>query len=372
MLISRFYTRWMTVLLALTMFLSLLQRLYRRSDTYRYRHTLDYIVFEDAFNESHTNALGFLPRSRATDVCRAHRWAAYPHRRSRRKVYDLFMVNNEIDMLKIRLNELYRFVDYFVILEANTTFTGLPKSMISDTTWETDFGSLKPKIIRRTLIDPGLQSTVTWDHEDLQRNAMFDQVLPMLSGAQKPEIGDVIIVSDVDEIPRSETLTVLRNCDFPRRLTLRSRFYYYSFQWLHRGEEWAHPQVTTYADKKTIRPANLRNGEGGTVLSNWLAFKDKADLWNASWHCSFCFSTLEATLRKISSSSHTMYDTDEFRDRAGIVERVRAGRDLFDREEQLYEKIEGNTDIPGFLKANAEEFQYMLNRDGEDAGFRDF
>ena len=201
---------------------------------------------------------------------------------------------------------------------------------------------------------------------------MFDQVLPMLSEEQRPEMGDVIVVSDVGEIPRPETLIVSRNCDFPRRLTLRSRFYYYSFQRLHQGAEWAHPQATFYEGDKTIRPANLRNGEGGTMLSTWLALKDKADLWNASWHCSFCFSTLEETLNKISSSSHTKYNSERSRDREGIVGRVRGGLDLFEKEGEVYERIEANSDVPGFLKTNPEEFEYMLNRDGEDAGFMDF
>ena len=354
------------------MILGLLLHFYRQSDTHQYRRKLDHNAFKVVLHEPSTDALGFLPRPKAVDLCQVHHWAVYPHLRSRRKVYDLFMVNNEVDMLTIRLSELHQYVDYFVILEANTTFTGLPKSTITDETWETEFGPFRHKIIRRILVDPGLRSDVTWDHEDLQRNAMFDQVLPTLSGDQKPDLGDVILVSDVDEIPRPETLTVLRNCDFPRRLTLRSRFYYYSFQWLHRGEEWAHPQATIYEGDTTIRPQNLRNGEGGTWLSNWFAFRDKADLWNASWHCSFCFSTLDEMLQKISSSSHTKYNTEKFRDRAGIVERVRGGRDLFDREGQVYEKIEQNTDIPSFLKAHAGEFQYLLNRDGEAAGFRDF
>jgi beta-1,4-mannosyl-glycoprotein beta-1,4-N-acetylglucosaminyltransferase len=62
---------------------------------------------------------------------------------------------------------------------------------------------------------------------------MFLQVIPGLKGEKAAQMGDVILVSDVDEIVRPAALQILRNCDFPLRLTLRSQFYYYGFQFLH-------------------------------------------------------------------------------------------------------------------------------------------
>lgn len=59
-----------------------------------------------------------------------------------------------------------------------------------------------------------------------------------------PQQGDVLVVADVDEIPHPSTLHTLRLCQFPRRLALRSQFYYYSFQFRHQVPAWAHPQAT--------------------------------------------------------------------------------------------------------------------------------
>lgn len=59
-----------------------------------------------------------------------------------------------------------------------------------------------------------------------------------LAGLRAPDNGDVLIVADVDEITRPQTLLVLQYCNFPRRLALSSKFYYYSFQFLHTGPEW--------------------------------------------------------------------------------------------------------------------------------------
>ena len=48
------------------------------------------------------------------DFCREHR---LPEAVQRPQVYDAFMFNSELDMLEVRLLELYDFVDYFVIRE---------------------------------------------------------------------------------------------------------------------------------------------------------------------------------------------------------------------------------------------------------------
>ena len=46
-----------------------------------------------------------------------------------RKIVDAFIFNNEIEILKIRLFELYDIVDYFILVEGNLTFTGNKKPL---------------------------------------------------------------------------------------------------------------------------------------------------------------------------------------------------------------------------------------------------
>ena len=286
-----------------------------------------------------------------------------------RKIYDLFMVNSEMDWLEIRLETLSAQVDYFVIVESAVTFTGLQKPLTVKENWAR-FEKFHDQIIYHVLENPPIGAKRTWDFEDHQRNAMFSQVIPFLEGQKAANVGDVILVSDVDEIPRPASLMLLRNCEIPRRVTLRSRFYYYGFQWMHRGDEWKHPQATIYeGPRDTILPANLRNGEGGNRI---LAWWDKVDLWNSGWHCSSCFETIEDLLTKMSSFSHTGLNREEYRDRTRIVDRVRKGRDLWDREGEIYQRVDGNGDVPEFLKGDQGRFKYLLDRDGSNAGFTDY
>src|ERR1700722_3525473 len=44
--------------------------------------------------------------------------------RAKGRIFDCLMLYREIDLLEIRLNELYDHVDFFVIMESCRTFTG--------------------------------------------------------------------------------------------------------------------------------------------------------------------------------------------------------------------------------------------------------
>ncbi|KAK3677978.1 Carbamoyl-phosphate synthase [Recurvomyces mirabilis] len=312
-----------------------------------------------------------------SSFCRAQGFQAFDTGPPERRVYDLFLLSTELDWLEIRLHTLSPFVDFFVIVEARTTFTGLPKPAFLEENWER-FAPFHNKIIHRVVEDPGTSIGLqTWNHEDYLRTSLFMKTFPDLVDTwQSPRWGDVLIVSDMDEIPKPETLVVLRKCDFPDRLTLRSHFYYYSFQWLHRGEQWPHPQVTIYKGlHETILPSELRNGltrtHGWLYRNYFRSWWQKADFWNAAWHCSSCFSTVKEMQAKMSSFSHTPLNTAENRDVKTMIERVRTGQDLFGRQHEIYDKVKDNRDLPAYIQQNRERFGYLVDRDGSNAAFID-
>ncbi|KAF4493546.1 Beta-1,4-mannosyl-glyco 4-beta-N-acetylglucosaminyltransferase [Fusarium agapanthi] len=231
----------------------------------------------------------------AHDLCSVHGYPAFVSKSpsSERKVYDKLMINDELDFLEIRLDALYDYADYFIIVESAKT----------------------------------LQA-------NLQRVAPFDQVMLSLDGPRAPNKGDVLIVADFDEIPRPQTLFVLRYCNFPRRLTLSSKFYYYSFQLLHTGPEWQHPQATYYQGHRTLKPTNLLNGYGSFRPFRFL---EMGVLSNAGWHCSSCFPTIDQFLNKMASFSHRWMNHEEYRDKDKITTAVREGKDLWGREQDRFQ-----------------------------------
>ncbi|MCJ1278934.1 hypothetical protein MMC21_006755 [Puttea exsequens] len=313
---------------------------------------------------------GFLPLLEAKDFCLRRRWNAYATRDRRRKVYDLFLINTELDWAEIRFEELKDEVDYFVVLESPRTFQETPKPLHFKE-YISSFQNYQSKIIHHVVnFSHGkLEKGDTWGQEHFTRNALLDQALASLQGEQAPSEGDVLIIGDVDEIPRPNVVRALRNCAFPPRVTLMSQFYYYSFQWLNRNPQWPHPQATYYAGPdNTIKPEDLRNNKYATYFK----------LYNAAWHCSSCFSTLAGLKNKIASFSHKAYNHPYILNSTKLVEKIRWGEDLFERKEyegkeEAFDRIDWNLDVPSCLlnETTRERFRYLLDRDPPNANFAD-
>lgn len=267
------------------------------------------------------------------------------------------LINTELEWLEIRMGQMDSQVDYFIIVESAKTFTDADKPLYVRESWDR-FAKYHHKMILHTLEIDGVNFENTWARERFSRNAMYDQVIPRLTGEKTANQGDVILVSDVDEIPRPDALKALRNCDFPKEVTLHTKMFYYSFQWLKRGD-WPHPQATFYNKEETVLPDDLRGSNG-------------ANLYNAGWHCSYCFSTVAEMATKINSFSHAELNKDEFKDPDKIVVRVRSGKDMFDRESEHFDRVEDNPDVPRFLVEHPREYAYLLDRDPKNANFKDY
>ena len=120
--------------------------------------------------------------------------------------YDCFSFYNELDTLEIRLNTLKDAVDKFVLVETSWTHTGRPKDYV----FESNRDRFKPfldRIIHVKLSDadlPPLPADASeihrsWIRENTQRNAIA-------KGLAQAEPDDVLIISDLDEIPSPESI----------------------------------------------------------------------------------------------------------------------------------------------------------------------
>ena len=120
-----------------------------------------------------------------------------------KRVFDCFTFFNELDLLELRLNELYEAVDFFVIAEAPVTFKGQPKALVFQAN-QARFAKFSDKIIHLVIGDMPGQVERAWDREHFQRNALRRGIV----GA-RPE--DIIIISDADEILRPAAVAALRH-----------------------------------------------------------------------------------------------------------------------------------------------------------------
>ena len=112
-------------------------------------------------------------------------------------VYDCFQFFNELDILLLRMHILNDVVDKFVISESTVTFSGDPKPLFYEENKDM-FKEFEGKIIHNVVYDTPMDcDAFTRDHH---------QKCAVGRGIAGCKDDDIIIFSDVDEIPNVETL----------------------------------------------------------------------------------------------------------------------------------------------------------------------
>ena len=118
--------------------------------------------------------------------------------------YDCFSFFNELDLLEIRLNVLSDVVDRFILVESTITHTGLPKPLFYELNKDR-FASFASRIVHIVVSDfPKVpngfsQRQKAWLIENVQRNAI-------MQGLMNADSDDVVLISDLDEIPNPEVV----------------------------------------------------------------------------------------------------------------------------------------------------------------------
>ena len=122
------------------------------------------------------------------------------------KIYDCFQFFNEEDVLDLRLNILSEFVNFFVIVESTTDHQGNTKKLNFN---KGEFKKFENKIIYIVVDDTleNIKKPHMWGEslvEQHQRNSI-------IRGLQNCHDNDLIILSDVDEIPDLTKLKLFDN-----------------------------------------------------------------------------------------------------------------------------------------------------------------
>ena len=124
------------------------------------------------------------------------------------KIFDCFMYFDEEVVLDVRLNTLDKYVDYFVIVESSFTHKGDNKNLMFN---HNKFEKFKNKIIYLVYDKKpkGIEVVNENDSEDEKsRKYILNAALRengqrnfIQNGLNKAEDNDIILISDVDEIP---------------------------------------------------------------------------------------------------------------------------------------------------------------------------
>ncbi|MCF3576853.1 tetratricopeptide repeat protein [Planktothrix agardhii] len=134
------------------------------------------------------------------------------------KIYDCFAFFNELDILRIRIEELKDIVDKFILVEATKTFSGNPKPLYYQE-FIHEFAEYQDRIIHYVVDDmPEIDYSQPVDLQawplDVHQKNCISRVLNSLDCNDE----DIILVNDCDEIPRkgkvSEAIELLKDNEF--------------------------------------------------------------------------------------------------------------------------------------------------------------
>lgn len=215
------------------------------------------------------------------------------------KIIDTFIFYNEIEILQARLMELYNIVDYFILVEGTLTFTGNKKPLYYNDNKEL-FSKYNDKIIH-IIVDDFPETTNPWDRERHQRRCIN-------RGIEKLELldDDIIIISDVDEIPNSDIINSIKIksiiIDSAHVYALIMTLYYYTINWTV-SNKWDYVKVITNSKYESIKDTERIR-----------LFCPYIPIDNGGWHISY-YGDANFIINKIESFSEQAYNTDIYKNK---------------------------------------------------------
>lgn len=171
-------------------------------------------------------------------------------------IIDCFCFFNELDLLEIRLNELNDVVDYFILVESTKTQTLLDKSLYFEENRKR-YEKFSHKIVQ-VIVDkfPSLEFG-TWQMENYQRNCIIQGIKLLLENGFI-EKSDIILLSDLDEIPNKE---LLKNLNFENQISFKMSYNPFYVNLTTENKTWIGTTAIKLSEaiKNNYTPQDLRN-----------------------------------------------------------------------------------------------------------------
>ena len=180
------------------------------------------------------------------------------------KIFDCFMYFDEETVLELRLNILNKYIDYFVIVESSFTHKGDKRDLKFN---HQKFKKFKDKLIYITYDkepaeiiknkvnaedDEATKSFKYIENAILRENGQRNQIL---KGLELAKDNDMILISDVDEIPNLENLDLSKINE--KIILFNQDMFYYRFNLKLPNLDWT---GTKGCKKKFLKsPQWLRN-----------------------------------------------------------------------------------------------------------------
>tara|TARA_A100001011_G_C14292607_1_gene836930 strand:+ start:1842 stop:2657 length:816 start_codon:yes stop_codon:yes gene_type:complete len=269
------------------------------------------------------------------------------------KLIDCFMYYDEDVVLDIRLNTLNNLVDFFVICEATRDHAGNKKNLNFRIE---NFLKFKKKI--HYLIVDDIPENVGEFKKNWEQAHLRDQFQrnSLAKGYKDFDNEDLIMISDIDEIPDPEKIKEFKfenkyACFIQKNFQLKLNLLNIS------ESNWSGTKI---CQKKNLKsPQWLRNIKT-KKRSIWKIYKPREPqlIFNGGWHFSY-LKDPENISKKIQAFAHQEYNKSIFTDEKLIKKRINNQADIFDRNLE-YKKIDIDNTFPKYILNNEEKFKKWI------------
>ena len=295
------------------------------------------------------------------------------------KIFDCFMYFDEEIVLEVRLNMLNKYVDYFVIVESTYNHRGDKRRLLFNIN---KFEKFKNKIIYliydenpqniEKVLENDNPSMISKKYilnaakrENGQRNYIFNAL-------EKANNDDLILISDVDEIPNLEALDIDK---IDKKIILfKQEMFYYKFNLKLPNLIWTGTKACK--KKNLVSPQWLRNIKDrkypfyrlDTLFSN-TKFIDVKIISNGGWHFSNIKTASEIEHKLKSYLHHREFDVNpmSIKEIDDIIKNKQAIYDL--KVDKRINKIGDGSKLekypfnklPKFLQENSNYFKEWID-----------
>ncbi len=247
-------------------------------------------------------------------------------------------------ILKLRLEEIGHLVDKIVIIEATTTYRNGSRPIVIQSARHV-FGEHWHKVVHVVVDDMPAYSDDPWRREYHQRAALMRG----LAGASP---NDLVLFSDLDEIPRAAVLDALRWCDdkMPPIMAMQSRVFMHDV--FRMKDRWWHAPV--------VFPVGLMDDALTPKIIRILGHHRRIPWWtNGAWHFTF-FGSTSSVKHKLSSFSDGV--DDRYKQESSINFRISNGVHLLDHDKEIgiERLLHPDVDLPRYITSNPSMFQFTF------------
>jgi beta-1,4-mannosyl-glycoprotein beta-1,4-N-acetylglucosaminyltransferase len=272
------------------------------------------------------------------------------------KIYDCFPFFNELDLLEIRLNELYDVVDYFVIIEGECTHQNNSKPLYYEENKER-FVKFSDKIIHMVLDKENFNESSS-HNEDISYNA-FMSALEAIDANDE----DIVIIDCADEIPKAEVVMDLaNNYKHPVYFEVDNFCYYLNTRFEEGGRYWWTGPLISVGHLKQFNGQVKRCLEWGRNPQNAIPSSQATNIpLPHGWHFTFMGNKKDLYM-KAHSYIHTEWNhltEDDFQAAIDNLE------DPFRRtvgSSHKFAEMYSIDKLPLYIQNNLEKFEYLLKK----------